>query len=109
MVSRRVVTSYKARYGLNPANKAGINNVADAIDVHAHARGIDEEDPLHAAQEATRAGMGALVYKSISPGISWDVTRQLQEDVNRWAEPEGLRPVRCLSAYIVGIPIGPVD
>jgi predicted metal-dependent phosphotriesterase family hydrolase len=40
MVSRRVVTSYKARYGLNPESKARINNVTDAIDVHAHARGI---------------------------------------------------------------------
>ncbi|HLG73916.1 MAG TPA: DUF6282 family protein [Chloroflexota bacterium] len=109
MVSRRVVTSYKARYGLNPANKAGINNVANAIDVHAHARGVDEEDPLAAAQEATKAGMSALVYKSISPGAPWEVAKQLQEDVNRWAEQERLRPVRCLSAYIVGIPIAPVD
>lgn len=109
MVSRRVVTSYKARYGLNPASKAGINNITDAIDVHAHARGQDEEEPLHAAQEATRAGMDALVYKSISPGQPWEVAKRLQEDVARWADQERLKAVKCLSAVVIGIPIGPVD
>jgi len=109
MVSRRIVTSYKARYGLNPATKAGISVITDGIDVHAHARGQDEEAPLHAAQEATRAGMQALVYKSISPGQPWEVAKQLQEDVNRWADQERLRPVKCLSALVIGIPIGPID
>ncbi|MFI5267939.1 MAG: DUF6282 family protein [Chloroflexota bacterium] len=109
MVSRRVITSYKARYGLNPASKAGINNITDAIDVHAHARGQDEEEPLHAAQEATRAGMDALIYKSISPGQPWEVAKRLQEDVDRWAEQERLKAVKCLSAVVIGIPIGPVD
>ena len=109
MVSRRIVSSYKARYGLNPSTKAGINNIADAIDVHAHARGQDEEEPLHAAQEATRAGMQALIYKSISPGQPWEVAKRLQEDVDRWAEQERLRAVKCLSAVVIGIPIAPVD
>ena len=109
MVSRRVVTSYKARYGLTPASKAGINNITGAVDVHAHARGQDEEEPLHAAQEATRAGMSALIYKSISPGQPWEVAKQLQEDVDRWAEQERLKAVKCLSAVVIGIPIGPVD
>ena len=35
--------------------------------------------------------------------------RQLQDDVDRWAEREGLRPVQCLSAWIVGIPLKPFD
>jgi hypothetical protein len=109
MVSRRVITSYKARYGLNPASKSGINNITGAIDVHAHARGQDEEEPLHAAQEATRAGMDALVYKSISPGQPWEVAKRLQEDVDRWAEQERLKPVKCLSGVVIGIPIGMVD
>jgi hypothetical protein len=109
MVSRRVITSYKARYGLNPASKSGINNITGAIDVHAHARGQDEEEPLHAAQEATRAGMDALVYKSISPGQPWEVAKRLQEDVDRWAEQERLKPVKCLSGVFIGIPIGMVD
>jgi hypothetical protein len=109
MVSRRVITSYKARYGLNPESKAGINNISGALDVHAHARGMDEEEPLHAAQEASRAGMEALIYKSISPGQPWEVAKQIQADVDRWAEQERLKPVRCLSAVVIGIPIGPVD
>jgi hypothetical protein len=91
------------------ANKASMYDLTDAIDVHAHARGQDEEEPLHAAQEATRAGMKALLYKSISPGRPWEVARNLQADVNRWAEKEGLRPVECLSAWVVGIPLKPVD
>ena len=108
MVSRRVVRSYEARYSLG-ANKATINDLTDAIDVHAHARGDDEEEPLHAAQEATRAGWKAILFKGISPGRSWEVARQLQNDVDRWAERQGLRPVKCLPAYIIGIPLKPID
>src|SRR5215831_1235253 len=80
MVSRRVVRSYEARYGLG-ANKASMNDLSDAIDVHAHARGHDEEEPLHAAREASRAGMKAILFKSISPGRPWEVARKVQEDV----------------------------
>ncbi|MGH7390668.1 MAG: DUF6282 family protein [Candidatus Rokuibacteriota bacterium] len=90
-------------------NKATMYDLTDAVDVHAHARGGDEEDPLHAAQEASRAGMKAIVFKSISPGRPWEVARRLQDDVDRWAEKEGLRPVRCLSAWVIGIPLRPID
>ena len=108
MVSRRVVRSYQARYSMG-ANKASMYDLTDAIDVHAHARGGDEEDPMHAAQEASRAGMKAILFKSISPGRPWEVARELQDDVNRWAEKEGLRPVQCLSAWVIGIPLRPID
>src|SRR5213593_4495684 len=108
MVSRRVVRSYQARYSMG-ANKASMYDLTDAIDVHAHARGQDEEEPMHAAQEATRAGMKAILFKSISPGRPWEVARRLQDDVDRWAERESLRPVKCLSAWIVGIPLKPID
>ena len=108
MVSRRVARSYGVRYGMG-ANKAVMSDLTDAIDVHAHARGGDEEDALHAAQAATRAGMKAILFKSITPGKPWEVARQLQDEVDRWSEKEGLRPVRCLSAYIIGIPLKPVD
>ena len=108
MVSRRVLRSYQARYSMG-ANKASMYDLTDAIDVHAHARGQDEEEPLHAAQEASRAGMKALLFKSISPGRPWEVAEKLQDEVDRWAEKEGLRPVQCLSAWVVGIPLKPVD
>jgi hypothetical protein len=108
MVSRRVVRSYQARYSMG-ANKAAMYDLTDAIDVHAHARGHDEEEPLHAAQEASRAGMKAILFKSISPGRPWEVARRVQEDVDRWAERENLRPVKCLSAWVVGIPLKPID
>src|SRR2546428_1027368 len=108
MVSRRVIRSYQARYGMG-ANKASMYDLTDAIDVHAHARGQDEEEPLHAAQQATRAGMNAILFKSISPGRPWEVARRLQESVDRWAEKEGLRPAKCWSAYVIGIPLKPID
>jgi hypothetical protein len=91
------------------SNKASMYDLTDAIDVHAHARGHDEEEPLHAAQEASRAGMKAILFKSISPGRPWEVARKLQDEVDRWAEKEGLRPVKCLSAWVVGIPLKPLD
>jgi len=91
------------------ANKASMYDLTDAIDVHAHARGGDEEEPLHAAQQASRAGMKAILYKSISPGRPWEVARKLQDEVDRWAEKEGVRPVKCLSAWVVGIPLKPVN
>src|SRR5207244_2202033 len=85
MVSRRVIRSYQARYGMG-ANKASMYDLTDAIDVHAHARGQDEEEPLHAAQQATRAGMSAILFKSISPGRPWEVAKKLQDDVAPWEE-----------------------
>src|SRR2546427_2058917 len=108
MVSRRVVRSYQASYSLG-ANTARNADLTDAIDDHAQARGQDEEEPLHAAQEASRAGMKAILFKSISPGLPWEVARRVQEDVDRWAERENLRPVKCLSAWVVGIPLKPID
>jgi len=79
------------------ANKAAMYDLTDAIDVHAHARGHDEEEPMHAAQEASRAGMKAILFKSISPGRPWEVARQLQEDPplflsRRRAHLHGRRP-----------------
>jgi len=110
MVSRRIVSSYKARYGITPEIKTYINDMTDAIDVHAHARGVDEEESLHAAQEATKAGWHSIVYKGIRPGgPPWQVAKTLQEEVDRWAESQHLRPVQCLPGYIVGIPLGPIE
>ena len=53
--------------------------------------------------------MKAILFKSISPGRPWEVARRVQEDVDRWAERENLRPVKCLSAWVVGIPLKPID
>src|SRR5262245_13264536 len=108
MVSRRVIRSYQARYGMG-ANKASMYDLTDAIDVHAHARGQDEEEPLHAAQQATRAGMNAILFKSISPSRPWEVAKKLQDDVDRWAEKEHLRPAKCWSAWVIGIPLKPIE
>src|SRR5207302_10762152 len=79
MVSRREVRSYQARYSMG-ANKAAMYDLTDAIDVHAHARVHAEEEPMHAAHEATRAGMQAVLFKIISPDPPWAVTRARQDD-----------------------------
>src|SRR6266550_2556688 len=78
MVSRRGVRSYQARYSM-AANKAAMYDLTDRIDVRAHVRGHDEEEPMHAGQEAARAGMKAVLFKSIALGRAWEVARRLQD------------------------------
>src|SRR5437660_12813405 len=87
MVSRRVIRSYQARYGMG-ANKASMYDLTDATDVHADARGQDEEEPLHAAQQATRAGMNAILFTSLSPGRPGEGANNAQDDGDRRARRE---------------------
>ncbi len=95
-VPRRVVKSYHIRYQLGrlmgPDGPPGIEG---AIDLHAHAQ-VGTEDPRAMARAATRAGMGALVYKNLpGGGVRHETCRAVQEETNRWAEAEGLAPVTC--------------
>lgn len=106
-VSERVVQAYKVRYQLAAPPK---DELVGAIDMHAHAKGGEEDDPLTAAQNASRAGMRAILFKSLPPGAPPARTaRGLQDEVDRWAETEGVQPVRCCPAIIVGIPPGAID
>ena len=68
------------------ANKASMYDLTDAIDVHAHARGQRRRRRAACRAGGTRAGMKAVLFKSISPGRPWEVARRLQDDVDRWAE-----------------------
>jgi hypothetical protein len=105
-VSERVVQAYRVRYQLGAPPK---DELAGAIDVHAHARGGEEDSPLTAAQHASRSGMKAILFKSLPPGAPAPVVRSLQEEIDRWAEREQVRPVRCCGGIIVGTPPAPLD
>jgi hypothetical protein len=87
------------------ANKASMYDLTDAIDVHAHARGHDEGAAPRGAGGQPR-GNEALLFKSISPGRPW---KSLASSGGRrpLGREEGLRPVKCLSAWVVGIRSSP--
>jgi hypothetical protein len=99
-VPSRVVQSYHVRYSLgsifdDPEPRVP-RNVADAIDLHVHAQ-TGTEDPLEIAKAATRAGMGAVVFKNLpGRGPRAEVAHQVSEDLKRWAEAENLSPITCL-------------
>jgi hypothetical protein len=95
-VPRRVLKSYNIRYQLQRVmGPDGPPGIEGAVDLHAHAQ-VGTENPYSMARAATRAGMGAVVFKNLpSDAPRAETCRQVQEDVNRWAEAEGLAPVTC--------------
>ncbi len=108
-VSERVTESYRARFGFDAVRTTAFT-LTDAIDLHVHATGGGDGDPLAIAKAATRAGMSALLFKDIGPGgPPWAVARRVQEALDRWAAAEGLPPVRCLPAWVCTPQDGGVD
>src|SRR5205085_3136751 len=95
-VPRRVVESYHIRYQLGSLlGGRDTVQITDAIDLHVHAQ-PGTEDPLDIAQSATRAHMGAVVFKNLPAGKPAQVTvAEVVEQLNRWAEAEDLAPVTC--------------
>jgi hypothetical protein len=96
-VPSRVVKSYNIRFQLDRlmSLNGGPPRLDDAIDIHAHAA-PGTENPLDMAKRASKANMGAVVFKNLPPDKPYHVTcQEVQEAVNRWAEAEGCRPVTC--------------
>jgi hypothetical protein len=94
-VPRRVVKSYNIRYQLQRLMGEDVPGLQGAVDLHAHAQ-VGTENAFSMARAATRAKMGAVVFKNLPSGRKRDeLCREVQEDVNRWAEAEGLEPVEC--------------
>src|SRR5215212_7512617 len=96
-VPTRVVKSYNVRFQLEALMRknGGPPTLTDAIDVHAHAA-PGTENPLDMAKRASKANMGAVVFKNLPTDKPYHVTAQeVQEEVNRWAEAEGCRPITC--------------
>ncbi len=100
----RCVTSYPARRGFAPGAvfPPEAPNVEDAIDIHCHAHG-GQQDALALAKFASRSGMRGLLFKTIT---DWDhpaaAVAEIQEALDPWAAEEGVRPVTCWAGALIG-------
>jgi hypothetical protein len=104
----RCVTSYAARTQYKPGEvRPPYIKVKDAIDIHCHAH-EGQQNPYDLARRASLAEMKGILFKSIPGDDPAKAVRNVQEDVNRWAEKEGVEPVRCWSAYVCGRQMAPV-
>jgi len=105
----RCVTSYAARTQYKPGVVHPPHiKVKDAIDIHCHAH-EGQQDPYHLARRASLAEMKGLLFKSIPGENPAQAVRDVQDDVNRWAEKEGVQPIRCWAGYVCGRQAAPVS
>jgi hypothetical protein len=107
--SERCVASYAARHLYHPGEiRPPHIKVKDAIDIHCHAH-PGQQNPFDLAKRASRAEMKGILFKSIVGEDPAAMVRKVQEDVNRWAEDEGLEPVSCWAGFMVGRQFSPVS
>ena len=105
----RCVTSYAARTQYKPGTvHPPYIKVKDAIDIHCHAH-EGQQDPYDLARRASLAEMKGLLFKSIPGEDPVKATRDVQEDVNRWADKEGVTPITCWAGYVCGRQTTPVS
>jgi hypothetical protein len=105
----RCVTSYAARTQYKPGTvHPPYIKVKDAIDIHCHAH-EGQQDPYDLARRASLAEMKGLLFKSIPGEDPVKATRDVQEDVNRWADKEGVTPITCWAGYVCGRQTAPVS
>ena len=98
----RCITSYAARTQYKPgAVHPPDITVKDAIDIHVHAH-EGQQDPYALVRRASKAQMKGMLFKSIAGKDQAESTRLLQEDLNRWADQEGVEPITCYAGYICG-------
>jgi len=106
---QRCVTSYAARTQYKPGTVHPPHiKVKDAIDIHCHAH-EGQQDPYALARRASLAEMKGLLFKSIAGADPAKAARDVQDDVNRWAEKEGVQPIRCWAGYVCGRQTSPVS
>jgi len=105
----RCVTSYAARTQYRPGEIHPPHiKVKDAIDIHCHAH-EGQQDPFDLANRASKAEMKGILFKSISGDDPAKSVREVQEEVNRWAEQEGIEPVRCWAGFVCGRQLAPIS
>ena len=105
----RCITSYAARTQYKPGVVHPPHiKVKDAIDIHCHAH-EGQEDPYDLARRASLAEMKGLLFKSIPGDDPVKATQSVQDDVNRWAETEGVVPITCWAGYVCGRQTAPVS
>ena len=109
LTHERCVTSYAARTQYKPGEIHPPHiKVKDAIDIHCHAH-EGQQNLFDLARRASLAEMKGLLFKSIPGPDPVKETRAVQDDVNRWADKEGLRPVTCWAGYVCGRQTAPVS
>ncbi len=105
----RCVTSYAARTQYKPGVVHPPHiKVKDAIDIHCHTH-EGQQDPYDLARRASLAEMKGLLFKSIPGDDPVKATQDVQDDVNRWAEKEGVTPITCWSSYVCGRQMAPIS
>lgn len=105
----RCVTSYAARTQYKPGEIHPPHiKVKDAIDIHCHAH-EGQQNPFDLARRASLAEMKGLLFKSIPGSDPVKTTQAVQDDVNRWADKEGLTPITCWAGYVCGRQTAPVS
>lgn len=98
----RCVTSYAARTQYRPGEIHPPHvKVKDAIDIHCHAH-EGQQNAFDLAKRASQADMKGLLFKSIVGDDPAQSVRRVQEEVNRWAEKEGIEPVTCWAGFVCG-------
>ena len=106
---QRCVTSYAARTQYKPGEIHPPHiKVKDAIDIHCHAH-EGQQNPFDLARRASLAEMKGLLFKSIPGENPAKSAREVQEDVNRWAEKNDVTPVTCWAGYVCGRQTAPVS
>ncbi len=99
---KRCVTSYAARTQYRPGVIRPPNiKVKDAIDIHCHAH-EGQQSASDLAKHASRAEMKGILFKSILGDDPVRAVRDVQEDVNGWAEQEGIEPITCWAGFVCG-------
>jgi len=105
----RCVTSYAARTQYKPGEVHPPHiKVKDAIDIHCHAH-EGQQNPYDLARRASLAEMKGILFKSIPGEDPAKAVRDVQDDVNRWAENEGVQPIQCWAGYVCGRQTAPVS
>ena len=105
----RCVTSYAARTQYKPGVVHPPHiKVKDAIDIHCHAHD-GQQDAYDLARRASLAEMKGLLFKSISGADPAKAVRELQDDLNRWADKEKVTPITCWAGFVCGRQSAPVS
>ena len=104
----RCVTSYAARTQYQPGVVHPDHiKVKDAVDIHCHAH-AGQQDAMDLVKKASRAEMKGILFKSII-GNAGRAARELQEQLDGWAEQEGVTPVRLFAGFVCGRQEEPVS
>jgi len=78
-----------------------VPGVKDAIDIHCHAN-EGQQDALAVAKHASKSGMRGILFKTIvGRRQPMEAVNRVQEELNRWSDNEGVRPVICWGGFNV--------